>query len=68
MIGYSLIETPPTVRVIAELRAVLHYGKINETESTLAPQYGQNAIAQADFRLALEARYYAVLCVQFFFV
>ena len=52
VIGYSLIETPPTVRVVAEPRAVLHYSKINETEYTLAPQYGQNARAQADAVLA----------------
>jgi hypothetical protein len=52
VIGYSLIETPPTVRVFAEPRAVLHYSKINETEYTLAPQYGQNAGAQADAVLA----------------
>ena len=52
VIGYSLIETPPTVRVVAEPRAVLHYGKINETEYTLAPEYGQNATAQADAVLA----------------
>jgi hypothetical protein len=52
VIGYSLIETPPTVRVVAEPRAVLHYGKINETEYTMAPQYGQNASAQADAVLA----------------
>jgi hypothetical protein len=42
------IETPPTVRVVAEPRAVLHYSKINETEYTLAPQYGQNVRAQTD--------------------
>jgi hypothetical protein len=52
VIGYSLIETPPTVRVVAEPRAVLHYSKINETEYTLALQYGQNARAQADAVLA----------------
>ena len=52
VIGYSLIETPPTVRVVAEPRAVLHYSKINETEDTLAPQFGQNATAQADAVLA----------------
>jgi hypothetical protein len=52
VIGYSLIETPPTVRVVAEPRAVLHYGKINEMEYTLAPQYGENAKAQADAVLA----------------
>jgi hypothetical protein len=52
VIGHSLIETPPTVRVVAEPTAVLHYSKINETDYTLAPQYGQNARAQADAVLA----------------
>ena len=40
------------MRVVAEPSAVLHYGKINETEYTLAPQYGENAKAQADAVLA----------------
>ena len=40
------------MRVVAEPRAVLHYSKINETEYTLAPQYGQNARTQADAVLA----------------
>ena len=48
VIGYSLIETPPTVRVVAEPRAVLHYSKINETEYTLPAEYEQQAMAQAD--------------------
>ena len=48
VIGYSLIETPPTVRVVAEPRAVLHFDKLNETEYTMAAEYEQQAMAQAD--------------------
>jgi hypothetical protein len=48
VIGYSLIETAPTVRVVAEPRAVLHFDKLNETEYTMAAEYEQQAMAQAD--------------------
>jgi len=48
VIAYSLIETPPTVRVVAEPRAVLHFDKLNETEYTMAAEYEQQAMAQAD--------------------
>jgi hypothetical protein len=43
-----LTETLPTVRVVAEPRAVLHFGTPNEIDFTNYSSYGERAKAQAD--------------------
>ena len=48
VISYSLIETPPTVRVVAEPKAMLHFGTPNEIDYTNYSSYGERAKAQAD--------------------
>ena len=47
VISYSLTEKPPTVRVVAVPRAVLHFGMPNETDYTKFSSYGERAKAQA---------------------
>ena len=48
VISYSLTEKPPTVRVVAVPRAVLHFGMPNEIDYTNYSSYGERAKAQAD--------------------
>ena len=48
VISYSLTETPPTVRVVAEPKAMLHFGTPNEIDYTNYSSYGERAKAQAD--------------------
>ena len=47
VISYSLTEKPPTVRVVAVPKAVLHFGMPNETDYTKFSSYGERAKAQA---------------------
>jgi len=47
VISYSLTEKPPTVRVVAEPKAMLHFGTPNEIDYTSFSSYGERAKAQA---------------------
>ena len=48
VISYSLTEKPPTVRVVAVPRAVLHFGMPNEIDYTNYSSYWDRAKAQPD--------------------
>jgi hypothetical protein len=47
VISYSLTEKPPAVHVVADPRAVLHFGTPNEIDYTKFTSYGRQAKAQA---------------------